>query len=148
MRQPAMPRFARWQGRTSSRLPRALGGADGSGDLVQERKKPRQLVSVDAKAAAVHMDLGPSPVVRLADLRLPHQGHVTTHGFSGVAEHLDHPTVELDHDGPEDDFVHARNYPGSPAEPARRPKSRGSPSHAASGGATGAGVSRRSDQAT
>jgi hypothetical protein len=29
-----------------------LGGADGSGDLVQERKKLRQLVSVDAKAAA------------------------------------------------------------------------------------------------
>jgi hypothetical protein len=98
--------------RRLTRLPLALGGADGSGDLVQERKKLRQLVSVDTEAAAVDMDLGPSPVVWLADLRLPHQGHMTAHGFSGVAEHLDHPAVELDHDRAEDDFVHARNYPG------------------------------------
>jgi hypothetical protein len=37
-----------------------------------------------------------------------------------VAEHLDHPAIELDHDRAEDDFVHARNYPGPRAEPARR----------------------------
>ncbi len=104
-------------------MPLALGSADGGGDLVQKRKKLRQLVSVDTEAAAVDMHLGPSPVVRLANLRLLHQGHVTTHGFSGVAEHLDHSAVELDHDRPEDDFVHARNYPGPPAKPAGKPMS-------------------------
>ena len=105
----------------STRLPLALGSADGGGDLVQEGTSLRQLVSVDTEPAPVELDLGPSPVVRLADLRLPHQRHVTAHGFSGAAEHLDHTAIELDHDRAEDEFVHAGNYPGPPAEPASEP---------------------------
>jgi len=59
-----------------------LGGTDGGGDFVQERAKFGQLVSVDTEAAQpVDKDLGPSPVVRLADLRLPYLDYVATRGL-------------------------------------------------------------------
>lgn len=85
-----------------------LCGEDGGGDLVQERKKLRQFVGADEEATSNDY-LGPPAVVRFADLRLAHQGDVLTNGV-GPAEHLDHPAVELDHYGAEDDFVHTPYY--------------------------------------
>ena len=67
-----------------------MGGADGSGDLVQERKKLRQLVSVDTKAAAVDLDLGP---MRSQPWGLPcaiPAGPASTRDDRG-AKHLFHP---------------------------------------------------------
>lgn len=56
------------------------------------------------------VDLAPTPMIRLTDLRLRHQRDMQANGISS-AEHLDYPTVEMNHDSAKNDLVHPRIIP-------------------------------------